>query len=55
MPAIVRPADYDAWLTGAGGKELLSSYPAEAMVAEPISTRINGPTNDDPSVIESVA
>ena len=54
MPAIVRPADYDAWLTGDGGKELLSPYPAEAMAAEPISTRNNNPRNDDPSVIGSV-
>jgi putative SOS response-associated peptidase YedK len=52
MPAIVRTADYDAWLTGAGGKELLGPYPAEAMVAEPISTRINNGKNDDASCVE---
>jgi putative SOS response-associated peptidase YedK len=55
MPVIVRPADYDAWLTGGGGRELLGPYPAEAMTAVPVSTRINNPKNNDPSVVEPVA
>jgi putative SOS response-associated peptidase YedK len=54
MPAIVWPADYDAWLTGAGGKELLGPYSAEEMAAQPVSTRVNSPKNDDPGCVEPV-
>jgi putative SOS response-associated peptidase YedK len=55
MPAIVRPADYEAWLSANGGKEILEPYTAEAMVAVPISTKINSPKSDDPSCIEPLS
>lgn len=52
MPAILDPADYDRWLdpslhepTAVAG--LLRPYPAEAMLATPITDRVNNARNDD--------
>lgn len=57
MPVILAPADYARWLDieqpDAG--DLLKPYPADAMKAYPISTRVNSPKNDDPSIIEPIA
>ncbi len=52
MPAILPREDYDAWLdTDLDDpnvlKALLRPYPAEAMCAYPVSTRVNSPANDD--------
>jgi putative SOS response-associated peptidase YedK len=60
MPVILRPEDYDLWLDpDFDEKELLTSllkpYPAEAMEAYPVSRRVNRPSNNEPSCIESVA
>jgi putative SOS response-associated peptidase YedK len=59
MPVILDPADYDAWLDPADprgadprGAELLRPCPAEWLEAVPVSTRVNSPRNDDPSVIQ---
>jgi len=52
MPVILDPADHAAWL-GEGGasaadaRALLRPFPAEAMRAYPVSTRVNSPRNDD--------
>ena len=57
MPIILPPEAYDLWLepremnTGLL-TELLKPYPAEQMAAYPVSTRVNTPANDDPSLIE---
>jgi isoleucyl-tRNA synthetase len=53
MPVILAPADYERRL----GKEpdprdLMRPYPAEPMRMWPISTRVNKPENDDPSIVE---
>ena len=53
MPAILDPKGYDRWL----GKEpnphdLLITYPSEPMTMWPISTRVNKPENDDPSLLD---
>ena len=55
MPAILEPSGYERWL----GREpdphdLLITYPAEPMTMWPISTRVNAPENDDPSLLERV-
>jgi putative SOS response-associated peptidase YedK len=34
-------------------KELLKPYPAEEMQMWPIGQRVNGPKNDDPSLLEA--
>jgi putative SOS response-associated peptidase YedK len=57
MPAILEKADREAWLTGAPEEawETLVPYPDDLMVAWPISTRVNKPQNNDPSLMEPVA
>ena len=56
MPVILVPRDIDAWLDAAGPREaaqaLLRPYPAAALAAYPVSTRVNKVTNDDPDLIE---
>jgi len=54
MPLIVAQGDYEAWLTAEApnAQNLIRPYPAEAMKAYPISTRVNSPKNNDPALIE---
>jgi putative SOS response-associated peptidase YedK len=53
MPAIVSPADFDSWLTGdAPEPSMLGPYPAEAMAADAVSTRVNRPANNTPDLLE---
>jgi putative SOS response-associated peptidase YedK len=56
MPVIVGPKDYSAWLDpGAdldAAEGLLRPAPARGFEAYPISTRVNSPKADDPSLIE---
>jgi putative SOS response-associated peptidase YedK len=60
MPVIVAPEDFDRWLTTDEAEarslvDLLRAFPAEAMTARPVSTRVNSPSNDDPACIEPIA
>jgi putative SOS response-associated peptidase YedK len=57
MPAILRMEDHDAWLNGTidEAQKLLVQYPSDLMVAYAVSTRVNTPKNDDPSLIEPIA
>jgi putative SOS response-associated peptidase YedK len=57
MPAILRAEDHDAWLNGTidEARKVLMQYPADLMVAYAVSTRVNTPNNDDPSLIEPIA
>jgi putative SOS response-associated peptidase YedK len=55
MPLIIGPGDYARWL----GEEpdpgdLMRPFPAEPMRIWPISTRVNKPENDDPSIVEPI-
>lgn len=54
MPVILEPGSYDTWLNGSpdDAAALLRPFPAEAMATYRISTRVNKPANDDPSIIE---
>jgi putative SOS response-associated peptidase YedK len=55
MPAILRPQRYDRWLgDDPDPRDLLQSYPAELMCMWPISTRVNKPENDDPSILDPI-
>lgn len=58
MPVILPVEAYDTWLNPHTEPEelmtLLSPYPADAMVAYPVSTQVNSPFNDDPSLIEPI-
>jgi putative SOS response-associated peptidase YedK len=60
MPVILHPEDYTLWLDPDFDEKdplmtLLKPYPAEAMEAYPVSCRVNKPSNNEPSCIESVA
>ena len=55
MPLILAPSDYLRWLSEEPDpRELMGPFPAELMRMWPISTRVNKPENDDPSIIEPV-
>jgi putative SOS response-associated peptidase YedK len=55
MPVILGPADYDRWLGQEfDPRDLMRSYPAKPMRMWPISTRVNKPENDDPSIVEPI-
>ena len=55
MPAILAPEDYTRWLSDEpDSRDLLRPFPADVMRMWPISTRVNKPENDDPSIIEPV-
>ena len=56
MPMILDPSEYDKWLDpGVEGGEalaaLMDAFPAEQMVAYPVSTIVNSPRNDVPECI----
>lgn len=57
MPVILPPDQYDRWLDPelrdpAALQPLLRPYPGEAMMGYPVSTRVNKPIDDDPSLLE---
>lgn len=53
MPAILAPESYDRWLSPEPDpRDLLIAYPSEPMTMWPISTRVNSPDNDDPSLLD---
>jgi len=55
MPLIIAPGDYVRWLSDEPDPhDLLRPYPAELMRMWPISTRVNKPENDDPSIVDPV-
>ena len=55
MPAILEPAGYERWLgLEPDPHDLLITYPSEPMTMWPISTRVNKPENDDPSLLDRV-
>jgi putative SOS response-associated peptidase YedK len=54
MPVIVPPNNYDAWLAGSAGTELLKPYPADEMKAYPVSRAVGNTRHDDASLIEPV-
>lgn len=60
MPVIVPKDAYDLWLDRdvtdpAAVQPILRPYPATAMKAYPVSTRVNSPRLDEPSLIEPLA
>lgn len=57
MPVILAPNDYALWLDPRLDDKprltaLLRPYDSEAMIADPVSTRVNNPKHDDPACIE---
>jgi hypothetical protein len=50
------PGDYQRWLGDEPDpRDLMRPFPAELMRMWPVSTRVNKPVNDDPSIVEQVA
>ncbi|MFH1266247.1 MAG: SOS response-associated peptidase [Planctomycetota bacterium] len=59
MPVILAADDYQQWLDPAVRKPeplepLLRSFPAERMIAHPVSTYVNSPARDDPRCIDPI-
>ena len=55
MPLILAPTDYVRWLSGESDPhDLMRPFPAQPMRMWPISTRVNNPENDDPSIVEPI-
>lgn len=54
MPVILDPDDWQTWLTAAPDevKALLRPLPSDRLEAYPVSTEVNKPQNNTPSVIE---
>jgi putative SOS response-associated peptidase YedK len=53
MPLIIATKDYVRWLdVEPDPHDLMRPFPADMMRMWPISTRVNKPENDDPSIIE---
>lgn len=57
MPAILAAEQIDAWLSGPAddARGALAQYPANAMVAHPVGTRVNSPKNNGVDLIEKLA
>ncbi|MFB6068773.1 MAG: SOS response-associated peptidase [Halobacterium sp.] len=54
MPVVLSPDREREWLDAGAGEDLLTPYPEDDLRAYPVSTRVNDPANDDPSVVEPV-
>jgi putative SOS response-associated peptidase YedK len=57
MAVILSPEEEETWLTGGPDEasSLLDPHPADEMTAYPVSTRVNDPRNDDPSLVDPVS
>jgi putative SOS response-associated peptidase YedK len=57
MPVLLQPEDFDSWLTGTAGAELLKPAPNDYLQAWPVSRQVNSSRapNDDPTLIDRVA
>jgi putative SOS response-associated peptidase YedK len=59
MPVILEPKDYERWLDAGDPArppvDLLRPYPAERMVAWPVSDRVGNVRNNDPALLEPSA
>jgi len=56
MPVLLRPDQFDAWLDGSAGKEMLVPAAEDMLNKVPVSQRVNSSRapNDDPTLIEPV-
>jgi putative SOS response-associated peptidase YedK len=56
MPVILEPRNYDRWLDAGDPNrppvDLLRPYPAEKMLAWPVSDRVGNVRNNDPALLE---
>jgi putative SOS response-associated peptidase YedK len=55
MPLILPPGEYARWISDEPDPhKLMRPFPAVPMRVWPISTRVNKPENDDPSIVEPI-
>ena len=55
MTAILAPGEYVRWLgEEPDPRDLMRPFPADLMRMWAISTRVNKPENDDPSILEPI-
>lgn len=56
MPAILAKEDHETWLSGTPDEafDVLKPYPADLMVAWPVSNKVNTVRNDAPDLIQPV-
>ena len=56
MAVVLDPDEESTWLHGSteDAAELLDPYPGDGWEAYPVSTRVNSPANDDPTLVERV-
>lgn len=56
MPVLLRPDQFDAWLNGSAGKEMLVPAAEDMLNKVPVSQRVNSSRapNDDATLIEAV-
>ena len=54
MPVILAEEHHEAWLTNQAGKEVMVPFPGAAMIAWPISPRVNSPKNNDADLLVPV-
>ena len=57
MPVLLKPQDFEPWLSRDAGTELLQPAPDDALRMWPVSKRVNksAPDNNDPTLIEEIA
>lgn len=57
MPVLLQPQDFDAWLKGTSGIELLKPAPDGYLQTWPVARRVNSSRapSDDPTLIDQVA
>jgi putative SOS response-associated peptidase YedK len=55
MPLILSRYDYIRWLSAEPDpRDLMRPFPGDLMRMWPISTRVNKPENDDPSILDPI-
>ena len=57
MPVLLQPQDFDNWLSGTAGAELLKAVPDDYLQTWTVSRRVNSSRTpgDDPALIEQIA
>ena len=57
MPVMLEPGEEQTWLAGADAdawRSVFDPYPDDVLRAYPVSSRVNDPSNDDPSIVEEI-
>ena len=54
MAVILEPAEESRWLSEDDPQELLGPHPPDEMTAYPVSTAVNSPATDEPSLVEPI-